>query len=67
MTRTIEVLITPNGETKLETKGFTGAGCQAASEFLEATLGCKTRDERTAEFYQTAVNAPSVQERGASA
>ena len=63
----IEVLITPNGETKLETKGFAGAGCQAASEFLEAALGRKTRDERTAEFYQTAVNAPSVQERGASA
>ena len=48
MTRTIEVLISPNGETKLETKGFSGAGCQAASEFLEAVLGRKTRDERTA-------------------
>ena len=67
MTRTIEVLISPNGETKLETKGFSGAGCQAASEFLEAVLGRKTRDERTAEFYQAAVNAHSVQERGASA
>ena len=51
--KTIEVIVAPNGQTKIETKGFSGASCRAASEFLESALGIKTAERRTAEFYQS--------------
>ena len=53
-TKTIEIIVTPTGHTSLQTLGFTGAGCKQASRFLEETLGQKTTDRRTAEFYQRA-------------
>jgi hypothetical protein len=37
----IEVIVSPTGETKLQTKGFAGASCQQASKFLEAALGLR--------------------------
>jgi len=52
--RTIEIIVTPTGQTSLQTLGFTGASCQQASRFLEEALGQKTADRRTAEFYQRA-------------
>ena len=52
MTQTIEVVISPQGETKIETKGFAGSTCQQASQFLEQALGAKLSDKRTAELYQ---------------
>jgi len=51
--QTIEIIVTPTGQTSLQTLGFTGASCQQASRFLEDALGQKTSDRRTAEFYQT--------------
>jgi len=51
-TKTIEIIVTPTGQTTLQTLGFTGASCQDASRFLEEALGHKTTDRRTAEFYQ---------------
>ena len=54
-TRTIEVVVQPDGQSSVETKGFAGAECQEASRFLEAALGSLHGDERTAEFYSTAV------------
>jgi len=51
-TKTIEIIVTPTGQTTLQTLGFTGASCQDASRFLEEALGQKTADRRTAEFYQ---------------
>lgn len=52
MSQRIEIIVTPDGKTNLQTLGFTGASCQQASRFLEETLGQKTTDRRTAEFYQ---------------
>ncbi|TWU33217.1 DUF2997 domain-containing protein [Novipirellula artificiosorum] len=49
----IEVIVSPDGSTKVETKGFTGSTCQQASEFLERSLGQKRSDHRTADFYRT--------------
>jgi len=54
MTKTIELLVSPNGQTRLETKGFAGAGCQAVSQWLEAALGVKQSEQLTAEFHQPA-------------
>lgn len=37
--KTIEILVSPTGETSIQTKGFTGSGCRDASQFIEEALG----------------------------
>jgi hypothetical protein len=49
----IEIIISPQGETRLETKGFVGAECQQASLFLEQALGQAVTSQRTSEYYQS--------------
>jgi hypothetical protein len=66
MMRTIEVIISPKGETKIETKGFAGSSCQQASHFLEQALGAKVSDKPTAEFYQAQTQAQVIEQGGAS-
>lgn len=48
----IEIIVSPSGETRIETKGFTGAGCKDASRFLEQALGTVQNERLTAEFHQ---------------
>ncbi len=62
MSRIIEVIISPQGETKIETKGFTSAACQGASRFLEQALGAVSSEKFTAEFYQQQSTGQSIQE-----
>jgi hypothetical protein len=62
MTQTIEVIISPSGETKIETKGFAGSSCQQASQFLEQSLGAKLTDKPTADFYQESATHQTVQQ-----
>ena len=50
--RTIEIIIAPTGELRLETKGFAGTKCQEASRLLEAALGSVTSETMTAEFHE---------------
>ena len=50
-TRTIEVIVSPAGETTIQTKGFVGSQCQQASRFLEQALGKQAVERLTAEFY----------------
>jgi hypothetical protein len=50
--RTIEILVTPKGETTVQTKGFSGSSCQDASKLIEQALGAKTAEQMTPEFYQ---------------
>ena len=47
----IEILVSPDGQTRLQTKGFAGTSCQDASRFLEQALGVKTSDQRTPESF----------------
>ncbi len=54
MARIIELLVSPKGETTLQTKGYAGPDCQQASKWLEQALGVATNDRKTAEFYQQA-------------
>ena len=49
--KTITVTVAKDGSTKVETKGFSGSSCQAASEFLEKALGSRQSEKLTAEFY----------------
>ena len=46
--KTIEIVISPTGETKVETKGFSGGECRDASKFVEVALGQKTASSRPA-------------------
>jgi hypothetical protein len=62
-TKTIEIIVSPTGQTTVETRGFAGASCQEASRFLEQALGNRTSERLTAEFYQTQVSEPLRQER----
>ena len=55
MTRIIEVIVTPAGDVKVETKGFAGAECRAASAFLEKALGTRQSEKLTAEFHSQRV------------
>ena len=53
MSRIIEVTVSPQGETTVQTKGYAGADCLKASRFLEDALGVKTTDRKTGDYYQT--------------
>lgn len=59
MPRIIEVVVSPNGATTVQTKGFEGATCVDASRFLEQALGAVTHDRKTNEFYEVATMPPS--------
>jgi len=52
MMKTIEIIVSPAGETKVQTKGFTGGGCREVSKLIEQALGQKASEQMTAEFYQ---------------
>ena len=54
MSKTIEVTVSPKGETTIQTKGFTGEACRDATRNLEAALGVRTREQLTSEFHATA-------------
>ena len=59
----IEILITPDGKTTVETSGFSGPECRRASEFLVRALGRRTAERLTAEFHQTRTTEQSRQQR----
>jgi hypothetical protein len=62
MKKVIRVIVGPRGETKIETKGFTGNDCRKASKFLEQALGQPVNEELTAEFYQSQAADQHVQQ-----
>jgi hypothetical protein len=63
MPRIIELIVSPKGETTLQTKGFAGNDCLQASKFLEEALGLSLSDSKTAEYYAAAANEQHVQQK----
>lgn len=51
MNKVIEIIVSPTGETRLETKGFSGAECREASKFVEKALGVPVGEQMTAESH----------------
>ena len=49
----IRVIVGPKGETRVETRGFSGGECREASRFIEQALGQPVGEQHTAEFYQS--------------
>ena len=68
MSKSIEITVSPKGETSVQTKGFAGSSCRDASRFIEQALGQRTGEQLTAEFHQTAarrtVSSSSVHSKG---
>jgi Protein of unknown function (DUF2997) len=50
--KTIEITVDPRGQSRVETKGFTGGECREASRFVEQALGTRSAETLTAEFHQ---------------
>lgn len=63
MNQIIEITVSPNGETKLEMKGFAGGECREASKFVEDVLGERAGEQLTAEFHQGQETRQSNQQR----
>ena len=59
----IEVLISPEGQSRIVTKGFTGSSCREATKELEQALGDRQSEQLTPEFYQTAQQTNQHHER----
>jgi hypothetical protein len=64
MNKIIEVVVSPTGETKVETKGFTGNECQEASRFVEVALGQRKSEQLTAEYHQRSSQQQTNQQQG---
>lgn len=59
----IEVVVSPDGQSRVETKGFAGASCQQASCLLEQALGQRSSEQLTTEFYTEATQQQQLHER----
>jgi hypothetical protein len=64
--KTIEITISPKGESTVQTKGFAGSSCRDASKFIEQALGEKTGEKMTEEFYQQVSNQAIISGQRAS-
>jgi hypothetical protein len=62
MPRIIEVIVSPQGETTVQTRGYTGGECVQASKFIEHALGVVAADVKTSEFYQTQVQQQQIKQ-----
>ena len=51
--KSITIIVSPDGATKIETSGFTGTSCSEASLFIESALGHKTSEQFKPEYFQT--------------
>lgn len=51
MSQIIEITVSPQGQTTVQTKGFSGSSCREASKFLEEALGERTSEQLTSGFH----------------
>ena len=50
--KAIKITVSPTGQARVETSGFTGGECREASRFVEQALGTRSAETLTAEFHQ---------------
>ncbi len=50
-TKTIEILVSPEGVTSIKTSGFTGSSCRDATRDLERALGVAGKESLLPEYY----------------
>ena len=61
----IEIIVSPTGQSQVQTKGFEGASCRAGSRFLEHALGQTTSEKFTSEFYQVHASTETTETEAA--
>jgi hypothetical protein len=52
MAKTIEVIVMPDGQLKIDAVGFKGADCEKATAFLENALGQVRGKQKKPEYYR---------------
>lgn len=62
MSKTIEIIVSPDGKSRVETKGFSGRECGQASQFVEQALGQQTSEQLTPEFYAASSEQQQLRE-----
>ncbi len=60
----IELLFTPDGEVRLETRGLKGKTCLAETESLERALGTVKERQKTSEYYQQPATTKGTTRQG---
>ena len=60
----IELVFTPEGEVRLETRGLKGKTCVEETEALERALGAVKQREKTSEYYQQPVTTKGTTRQG---
>jgi hypothetical protein len=50
--RTIEVIVSPKGQTRITARGYVGPSCRDATRALEQALGAVESDRPTAEMHE---------------
>ena len=58
----IEITVDSKGQSKVETRGFTGGECREASKFIEQALGRPVNEQLTPEFYQSQTTDQQIQQ-----
>ncbi len=64
MAKRIKVTIEADGTPTIETSGFVGAECEAATKALEESLGARVSNVRTREFNAFVSQAEKAVTRG---
>ena len=62
--RTLEIIISPTGQTRITARGYSGTACKAATRDLEKALGFVQSDTPTSDMYQTNNACEDQRERG---
>ena len=52
MTKSIEIIIQPDGELKIDAVGFAGSDCEKATKFLEDALGTVADKRKKPEYHR---------------
>lgn len=56
----IILTIAPGGELTIETTGFKGKACEAATKAMEEALGVKTKSVKKPEYFQQTTGHQSI-------
>jgi hypothetical protein len=60
----IELVFTPEGEVRLQTRGLKGKTCLTETESLEKALGTVKEREKTSEYYQQPATTKGTTRQG---
>lgn len=51
MSKSIDIIVSPNGDISIESTGFKGKGCEKATLAIEAALGTVTNRKKKPEYH----------------